>query len=419
MPIRPGDSAPDFARIEGRGSGAEAAGEPVPVPPVDDQGLPDSHIFQMPAMVPHFSDGSTDVLKRGRNQLGPGEVPESTEPMFPRQSAVPPDEAPPMDDEDATIELKRAASGRYAAPVSEATVTMSPPSPPAAVRATAAPVAAAAMAAAPTAAPNTATPAARTNSPAPAGGNLLFLLLLSYASAVTIGLIYLLLTRDPQTLQRHQLEDLRDPVDEAGTVRIYQRGADLPPGHALKLAESRRFGNIIVEPLRVTQGPVEFDHYSKNDRKKQSATPPVYKLWLRLTNASQDQTIAPLDALLMFKRELNREGELVSNTFLSPRGRAETGPLVFAYPAAQDSEWDMRGQQLGRKLAPGESLETFIPSDTEGLEQLADAGELSWRFHLRKGYARSGRGVTTLVEVGFSTADVQREGAGNGGKPAT
>jgi hypothetical protein len=247
-----------------------------------------------------------------------------------------------------------------------------------------------------------------TGAPRPAG-SLAFLLLLSYASAVTIGLVYLLLTRSPESQQRHQLEDLRDPVDEEGTVRIYQRGAELPPGHSLQLAGRQRFGNILVEPLRITRGPVEFDHYTRNSRKQQPPTPPVLKLWLRLTNVSTDQEVAPLDSLLLFKRELNREGELVSNTFVAPLGRLEEGPVVFAYPAAQNSEWDMRGQELGRKLAPGESLETFVPSDSAGLDELLAQEELTWRFHLRKGYAPTGRGVTTLVEVSFRADDVQAE----------
>ena len=89
------------------------------------------------------------------------------------------------------------------------------------------------------------------------------------------------------------------------------------------------------------------------------------------------------------------------------RGTAAAGPVVFSYPAAQNSEWDMVGQNLGKTLAPGESVETFIPSDPEGLEWLS--GDLEWRFHLRKGYAPSGRGVTTLVEVTFGRDEVQPE----------
>ncbi|MFV0445782.1 MAG: hypothetical protein ACK5Q5_19560, partial [Planctomycetaceae bacterium] len=117
--------------------------------------------------------------------------------------------------------------------------------------------------------------------------------------------------------------------------------------------------------------------------------------------------IAPLDALLLFKRGLNQEGDLVSNTYLAPRGRAAAGPIVFTYPIAQSSEWDIVGQRLGHKLAPGESIETFIPSDAEGLDSLS--GDLEWRFQLRKGYATTRRGVTTLVQVLFNTRQVETE----------
>lgn len=394
MPLRPGDSTPDFDRIErhlqDEDESHRHAAQSVPEEP----GLPDSHVFQMPMMVPHFSDGTTDVLQRGRN-VPDESVSESTEPLFPRQTA--PKEA--AADDDRTIELTRSALPS----ADEATVAI----PALAVAVPPGPV---------KAAPSTVVP----NSPAPATapaaplsrsiGGLLLILLVSYASAVTIALVFLLMNRGETGPDRHQLEDLRDPADEEGTVRIYQRGAPMPPGHTLALGQSQRFGNILVEPLRVTLGPVAFLHYTQDQRKKQPPTPPVLKLWLKLTNVSTDQEIAPLDSLLVFKRELNLAGDHVSNTYLSRRGVAASGSVVFAYPAAQNSEWDMVDQELGQKLRPGESVETYIPSDSAGLETLE--GELEWRFHLRKGYAPSGRGVTTLVEVTFQRSDVQPEAAG-------
>jgi hypothetical protein len=238
-------------------------------------------------------------------------------------------------------------------------------------------------------------------------GSLLLVLLLSYASAVTIALIYVLATRGGGDPPLHQLENLRDPVEEEGTVRIQQRDVEMPPGHTLALSQSRRFGNIVVEPLRVTYGPLEFVHFSGDPRSTQPPSPPVLKLWLRFTNVSEHQTIAPLDALLAYKRAMNASGELVSNAFLVEQDQKAAGPIVFTYPLAQNSEWDLKGQRLGDELQPGESLETFIPSDPEGLDQLS--GTLLWRVHFRKGYADTGRGVTTLVEVEFDRSDVQEE----------
>jgi hypothetical protein len=256
-----------------------------------------------------------------------------------------------------------------------------------------------------------------TGVPAAPQRSLAVVLLFSYASAVTLALIYLLLTRGGSGPQRHQLEDLRDPVDEEGTVRIIQRGVDLPLGHTLRLRESRRFGNILVEPLRVTRGPIEFEHFSGNPRKTHPPTPPVLKLWLRLTNVSTDQEIAPLDGLLLYKRALNREGQVVANAFVCRAEDVRDGEVVFTYPASPNSEWDMRGQHLGRVLKPGESLETFIPSDTEGLDRLQ--GELVWRFQLRKGYAPTGRGVTTLIQVTFPANGIEAEPVRQAGRDSS
>jgi hypothetical protein len=395
MPQRPGDSDLDFDLNAEDPLGDPDDGDPTLVDPthIDATGelrkalsnvpLSDSHVLGG-AMIPHWSDGTTDVLVRGRDQAAPTPpapepVPEKTEPMFPRQYAS----NIGVSGDDETVELPRVdpAPASHDAQAQAATVPMPiPPSEP----------------------PRSST------SPAPGSGSrLLIVLLISYASAVTLALIYLLATRGLAPSLQHQLENLRDPADEEGTVRIIERGADLPPGHTLRLAEGRRFGNILVEPLRLTRGPLEFVHFSGDPRNKQPPSAPVFKLWLRLTNHSEDQSIAPFDALLLYKRAINQSGTEVANNFLCRQADRVDGPVVFAYPTSQHSEWDMRGQYLGRVLQPGESLETFIPSDPEGLDGLT--GELLWRFQMRKGYADTGRGVTTLVDVLFDSDDVVEE----------
>lgn len=412
MAIRPGDSTPKFDLIPDpheQDSGRLFA-PPAPAPAAVDsattdfresaldesEDLPGRAEATVPMMVPHFSDGTTDVLVRGREEIDPGDL---TEPMFPCAGAAgePHDVSQNIDDA-ATVQLTCVDAGPPPATVAEKAKPTVVAASPAAV--TPAPVSAPIAAAAPA--------ADGREAPGQPGG-LLFILLLSYASAVTIALLYLLLTRGGGAAQRHQLEDLRDPADEEGTVRIIQRSVELPLGHTLPLQGSQRFGNILVEPLRVTQGPIQFQHFSRDTKKRQPPTPPVYKLWLRLTNVSKDQEIAPLDGLLLYKRALNSQGNVVANAFLCRVADEREGPIVFTYPASPASEWDMLGQDLGRVLKPGESLETFIPSDLEGLDRLE--GDLVWRFQLRKGYARTGRGVTTLVRVEFPHSRVEAEPA--------
>lgn len=408
MPIRPGDSTPKFDNIPepleepplpgppGGGVVAEEAAAGVS-PSIFDDSAPEAPTQQGGGDAP-LEDAKTEVYTR--ELLQAAEEGDVTEPMFPRFD-------PSQHTVAAAAEAPTVAFPRPALP----------PKPPG--------ESAASSAASPRGATTREGGAAPTTSPTSprlttAAGpqpsqtsaprrSLAVVLLFSYASAVTLALIYLVLTRGSAEPQRHQLEDLRDPADEEGTVRIIQRSIDLPKGHTLRLRESRRFGNILVEPLRVTRGPIEFQHFSGNPRKGPPPTPPVLKLWLRLTNVSTDQEIAPLDGLLLYKRALNQQGQIVANAFVCRAENVREGEVVFTYPASPNSEWDMRGQHLGRKLKPGESIETFIPSDVEGLDQLE--GELLWRFQLRKGYAPTGRGVTTLIQVAFPAREIVIETA--------
>ena len=66
-------------------------------------------------------------------------------------------------------------------------------------------------------------------------------------------------------------------------------------------------------------------------------------------------------------------------------------------------------QRVNQILAPGQSLETFVPSG-ENIDHLT--GDLVWRIHFRKGHGRiSGNGVTTLIDVQFTSSDIQVDSA--------
>lgn len=428
MPIRPGDSTPKFDNIPepleegpvlgppGFGIVREEAADGESPSIFDEQDASASRPGGLPSTSGSpWEEAKTEVYTRDRLQAEAADG-ELTEPMFPRFDPsqhpataaaeaptleLPPPAPPPTPTPGPSAPSAGTAGGEATpaggvTPAAPPRSTSPPPSP---------------------APPSPARVVQQTGVPAAPQRSLAVVLLFSYASAVTIALIYLLLTRGGSGPQRHQLEDLRDPADEEGTVRIIQRGVDLPLGHTLRLRESRRFGNILVEPLRVTRGPIEFQHFSGNPRKTHPPTPPVLKLWLRLTNVSTDQEIAPLDGLLLYKRALNREGRVVANAFVCRAEDVRDGEVIFTYPASPNSEWDMRGQHLGRVLKPGESLETFIPSDAEGLDRLQ--GELVWRFQLRKGYAPTGRGVTTLIQVTFPAAGIESEPTRQAGAEST
>lgn len=232
-----------------------------------------------------------------------------------------------------------------------------------------------------------------------------------YASAVTLALLYLLLFGGGKS-KEHYLESLPDLVPEirkdgeVGMPRVLP-DKDLAPGHELKLGESRRFGNLKVTPLKVTRSPVQFEHAFGNRRATKEPTQPVLKLWLRFENVSKNQEFPPLDRALAFRRIFDEKLRTdFALPFLGPadQRKTEDGERHFVYDMPEFSEYNMVGQNLNRWLKPGETWETFIPSP----EEVASVkGEWVWRVLFRKGLnAKSGRGVTTLIDVHFNGKQV-------------
>lgn len=247
------------------------------------------------------------------------------------------------------------------------------------------------------------TPASQDNS----RQRLLLIVLASYASAVTIGFLWMWATRD--SAEPHELESLPDVAPlKPNEFRYAPENAAMPRGHTLPLGDSEQYGHIEVEPLRITRGPVEFSHYA-SDEETRAPTEPVLKLWVRFTNRSDDQLIAPLDPVLLFTRTYQVETDTVLANQLVLPARSKSGASaahVLDHPVT--SEWDLAGQQLGYRLKPGESMETYIPLDPRA--DIPPSQDLLWRVHFRKGYNdQTGHGVTTMIEVPFSSRDVRSE----------
>jgi hypothetical protein len=241
----------------------------------------------------------------------------------------------------------------------------------------------------------------------------LFLLMLSYLIAVTLGFGYLLYQW--KTLD-FGLEALPDPVPLKNASRstgfyLIPMDTELPNGHHLRIGDSRRFGNIQVTVLKVTRGPIRFVHFAEKNKKTRLPSAPVLKLWLKFENVSQDQQIAPLDDQLLFARSGKDRTNYRSNQFvcrLSEKSHRD-GKRVIAYDHRIGSEWDLADLPLDKPLQPGESREYYVPTCENDLDQLT--GDLVWRVHFRKGYSRSGKGVTTLFEVTFNSDDIRDDAA--------
>ncbi|MEX0718113.1 MAG: hypothetical protein WD066_16085 [Planctomycetaceae bacterium] len=237
-----------------------------------------------------------------------------------------------------------------------------------------------------------------------------FIVVAGLASALLMACAILVASRN--AAQPHHLESLPDvvpPVSPSGQIQrtLYDHIAEVAPGHTLSLPDKqqRRFGNLLVEPLEVTREPLVFKHYKSN---RTDTTPnPVLKLWLRLENVSDRQAFVPLDAELLWGQAQYVEGERRANTFVSTvADKGKPSRHVPALLHSPDLEFQPKNIPLGRKLAPGEEMRICIPSEEHGVDKLH--GPLIWRVHLRKGHhPRSGRGVTTLVEVAFDSSEIR------------
>lgn len=224
--------------------------------------------------------------------------------------------------------------------------------------------------------------------------NPLLILLISYASLMTLVAIFLAFGNGRQ----HPLESLPDVEPEAADTLSYVKETEpLPPGHTLQIGDSRRFGNILVEPLEVVREPIHFEHYSGDETSSRAASSPVYKLKLRFTNVSSNQEIAPFDRRLTLRRVVStKQQREFSNYYIIPGQSHQSQELIGMYPLTSESDWDMAGQKLGCVLKPDESFETYLASE-EGIDLQKES--FKWRFQFRKGYSKSGNGVTTMAEV--------------------
>lgn len=356
-----------------------------------------------PWRAPGQQDSTLDMLPPEEQPQPPGAASSEEPPPTIAYSAPPLQPAPPPVTEEAEPSRDSRSAEAPPAERSAPTATPVPPDP-----ATASATAAATAATKSLPAAGSARPQPTSATPTADRDRLILIGLISYASAVTLILLYLFFAgRNPSP---HQLESLPDvpplEVSKGEVMRLIEADADMPPGHTLRLGESRRFGNILVEPLRVTREPIEFVHFSNQANLSKPKTAPVLKLWVRFTNVSDDQTIAPLDAGLLYVRTLRDSGRFRANQFVATESeKSEDGQQVMVFDHPTTSEWDMAGQQLGAPLPPGDSVEIFIPTEEDGLNALT--GDLVWRLHFRKGYSPRGYGVTTVVEIAFDSSQIQ------------
>lgn len=249
-----------------------------------------------------------------------------------------------------------------------------------------------------------------------------FVLVLSYASAVTLAALYLGWQVTNGAGSASELESLPDVKPARGAngaigMDLVPVAAEMPAGHTLALGETRRFGNLEVTPVKVTRGPVKFEFYAGDDSQTKEDGDEILQLWFQFRNVSEDQSIAPLDALV-FRRLLADDVNSIdrANTFVCATSqKKESGFRVLTYEWNDRDIWNLRDQDVEYEIPPQETFETYVPTTEEGVaELLSDEGPYTWRVQFRKGYSPRQYGVTTVIEVEFDKADIV---AATGGTP--
>ena len=219
-------------------------------------------------------------------------------------------------------------------------------------------------------------------------------LLASYASAVTLGLLWVLWTgrriRDSVEPESIPAIDARpDPGLRADQAHRLIPPPPIDADHLTTLGQPVKIGLIEATPLGVSFGSVDLERGFTTERK--SGGKKALKLRIRLKNTSTDIVLAPLD-----------------KAFLRPRPRAdpesyietsEGGPVISLFPLAIESELSIVGQEF-RELEPGESFETLIVSTPDADKNLTS--EMTWRIRLRTDIKH-----TDDLGVRFHKEDVQ------------
>jgi hypothetical protein len=223
------------------------------------------------------------------------------------------------------------------------------------------------------------------------------IVLLSYASILTMALMWLLWTGRIPRAAAPEPPPADKPTAEAAVEavpRLAQPSADtppppLPPENITSLGKPIRLGDLQVTPLSVEARPVELVRTIDSEARRREADCLV--LHLGLVNLSKDQTFPPLDRILVRERELRS---------FDPYIATSEGRSIRLFPLALDSEWSLRGQEFP-VLKPGGSARTFIAAEPGSANEMAP--EMTWRLRLRIGVYRS-----DMMGVNFTRAEVRR-----------
>lgn len=210
---------------------------------------------------------------------------------------------------------------------------------------------------------------------APRGTSWITLLLMSYASAVTLGLLWVLFTgrkvREDVVDSVQASDNRTDPGVRADRSRRIAIARPIPAGHLTTLGRPVTIGQIEVTPVSVEAGPVVLEREFQGKETKQGGDNAL-KLRLRIKNTSNDLVLAPFDEAFVRDRTNADPDSYVEG--------AVGDTKIALFPLALESEWSIRGQQF-RELKPGEEMETDVVTVPDAVAKIGD--DMTWRIRLR------------------------------------
>lgn len=233
----------------------------------------------------------------------------------------------------------------------------------------------------------------------PASGFLLTFLF-TWASVATLTAMWLW-WRWPE--ERSPLEVL--PDDGIMDQKIVSPLERLSRRNILHLGESKRIGDLVIQPTSITQQSV-------NILPEGQLTEPVMVLRIRIENRSATTTFCPIDPVFLYYPDPRKKLENLPQfdmtgytyTFIHPANNIEQVVLPFDLVYSQGYHVD--GQEFPM-LRPGESKEVVVISDEGAREQLERT--MIWRVKLRVGFNARGDGVASVIGVAFDLNDVVDE----------
>jgi hypothetical protein len=220
-----------------------------------------------------------------------------------------------------------------------------------------------------------------------------FLLVSSYASAVTLAICWILwtgrgLSRPDSTASPEPVPGINGSSPSQGASLTGDGLMPLPAPNVTNLGMPVRLGELEVIPRSIVRRSVDLLRL-QGTAEGQRESSPTLVMTLELTNRSTTSKFSPLDPAIV-----RDPVPAVDQSFIEVPG----GRRIAMFRLATESEWSIQ-DQVFPALKPGERAETILVSEPVAKSDLA--GAMIWHVKLRTETFR-----TDVLGIRFSVEDV-------------